>query len=154
MAHLLASSRRRRSSDRSEMEIASGLENHRWVAMAHPAEDERPGRHPNLRLPGRSFSHAAVASAGRDQRFGCPTGGRGQLVGLRKNLYPRQCQFAARTAKIDNQRTGQCGTVCALPSFVATRMARSERGDVKMEPIGFRSAPESDERNAKQFSGA
>src|SRR5213080_3902155 len=134
MAHLLASSRRRRSSDRSEMEIASGLENHRWVAMAHPAEDERPGRHPNLRLPGRSSAHAGVASAGCDQRFGCPAGGRGQLVGLRKNLHSRQRQFAAGLAKIDNQRTGQCGTVCALPAFVATKMAWSKRGDVKMEP--------------------
>src|SRR5207248_2689544 len=62
LAYLLEISRRRRTSERTEMEIAGRMENWR-DPVADSAKDYGPGGYSNLRLSRRSPAHAGNHAA-------------------------------------------------------------------------------------------
>ncbi len=93
LAHLLGVSGRCRHPDRAEMGPAARLES-RPDPVAHPAQAERTGRHPDLRLSRRSSAHDAAHPAVEDRSGIRQTRRRSQLARLRKNLHPGQRQSA------------------------------------------------------------
>src|SRR5204863_4705340 len=95
-------------------------------------------------------SHAA----GEARRFVGKTFRRCKLAGVRENLHPRWRNVAGGIADIDKQSAGEHGTFCALPAFVAAKLASSQRSGRRMESRQVRSSPENPKRDVGKVSGS
>src|SRR5437899_2426131 len=132
------------------MEIAPGLERKRRTAMADSAEDDRSGRYPDLRLRKRSLAHAADHTASKDRQWQSYAVGRGELVGVRKDLYPWQRNLAAGTAGRAQQHTGQSRNILPLPAIAAAPMAKTKNCEGRLDPNELGFASQSNKRHSEQ----
>src|ERR1043166_1948454 len=96
------------------MEITARVESRR-NPMAHTAQNDRSGRHSNLRLRKRSSANAGNHAAGKDRHFASQAILGSKLAGLRKNLHSWQRESGARTANIDNGSAQEHRPLRALP---------------------------------------
>src|SRR6266478_10081445 len=99
--------------------------------MADSAENERPGRHPNLRLPRRSPSHAADHAAGQDRQFFSETFRGCKLACLRKDLHSRQCKVGCRSSDCIGKQSCEPGTLCALAPLASAKSTRNRKGKLE-----------------------
>ncbi len=115
------------------MATAGGLES-RSHPVADPAQAERAGRHPGLRLPRRCPAHGAAHAAAENRRRNSSSRRHGRLACLRKNLHPGQRRSAARFAGRRADYSGEPGALHEIPRSVAARAAGSRAQRAAMEP--------------------
>src|SRR5437773_12200358 len=112
--------------------------------MADPAENERPGRHPNLWLPRRSLAHAADHALGQDRQIISETFCGCKLAGLRKDLHSWQRVVECRTSDCIGKQPCQPGTLCPRARLPFAEFTRLRKGKFESHCIRTPSQPNYD----------
>src|SRR5207237_9655094 len=112
--------------------------------MADPAENERPGRHPNLWLPRRSLAHAADHALGQDRQIISETFCGCKLAGLRKDLHSWQREVECRSSDCIGKQPCEPGTLCPLAPLASAKSTRNRKGKLESHWIRSPSQPNDD----------
>src|SRR5205823_6146809 len=112
--------------------------------MADSAENERPGRHPNLWLPRRSLAHAADHALGQDRQFISETFCGRKLARLRKDLHSGQREVGCRSSDCIGKQPCEPGTLCALAPLASAKCTRNRKGKLESCCIRSPSQPNDD----------
>src|SRR5438874_10952125 len=97
--------------------------------MADPAENERPGRHPNLWLPRRSLAHAADHALGQDRQIISETFCGCKLAGLRKDLHSWQREVECRSSDCIGKQPCEPGTLCRWRRLPPQNLTENAKGN-------------------------
>src|SRR6266700_5321297 len=112
--------------------------------MADSVENERPGRHPNLRLSRRSPAHPTAHTAGQDRQVVSKTFRRRKLACLRKDLHSRQCKVGCRSSDCIGKQPCEPGTLCPLAPLASAKSTRNRKGKLESHWIRSPSQPNDD----------